>query len=675
MSNGNKTISLNSIGGKIVIISSIIVFFSLLLLSAISIPQMSNAIVTEAMSKLVAMQNSKVTALHDLLNRTVNDSSVIADTVDIKMAVDNLITYHKEMGISATGDYIITGESDDLTLKYSELYASINKNVQKYNDIYNYYDVLIVCVKHGHVMYSNAREADLGSNLSVGQYKDSSLGKLWKKAVTDKKTSIVDLESYEPSNGDPAMFIGSPVYDGEVMTALVVLQPNNNLINKIMTNSAGMGETGESYCVGVDNLMRTESRFSKQGESTILKRFIDTPASRVLDIEVKDTITNQIENSSGVEVLSAYSHGRIDELFNADFDWAVIAEINKSEIIKPVNNLIRVIILIAVIIIIIAVFILIFVSKTITTPIILAVEVAEKISSGNLDVNIESKYLNRKDETGALSVSLQTMIKQLTEVVGSVITGSEQMATASNQLSNGNHDLTVRTEAQASSLQETSAAIEQMNSSIRSNADNTTTADQLSRDALVKTEDGSRTVHSMIDSMNEISTSSNTISEIIDVINNIAFQTNLLALNASIEAARAGEQGKGFAVVAVEVRKLAKRSDKAATEISEIIKNSNKKVSEGLDMANGAGDMLNEINGAVKKVAVLITEISASSQEQLTSVDQIDNTLSTLDENTQKNASLVEEAGAATEELSTQAEELLNKMKFFKLSEEKHLLT
>ena len=290
--------------------------------------------------------------------------------------------------------------------------------------------------------------------------------------------------------------------------------------------------------------------------------------------------------------------------------------------------------------------------------------IADKISKGDL------RNENQKKEKNAQGVylSMIQMQSKLTEIVDISLTGSEQIATASEQLSSGNQDLSNRTEQQATALEETSSAIEEMNSSIRSNADNTGSADQLSRDALEKTSDGSAAVDTMITSMNEISVSSNKIADIIEVINNIAFQTNLLALNASIEAARAGEQGKGFAVVAVEVRKLAKRSDKAASEIAEIIKTSNKKVDEGVNIANNAGDMLTEINGAVKKVAALVGEISAASQEQLSSVDQIDKTLSSLDENTQKNAALVEEAASSTEELSAQAEELNTNMQFFKLS-------
>jgi len=660
---------IKSIGGKLIAVSSLIIISAMVILTVIALLQMSSSINGEAIAKLEAIQAGKQTEILDLFERTGKDSEVISATQEIKDAVEKLILYHEEMNISGTGDFDITGESEDLTRSYTEIYDSINKDLQKYNDVYGYYDVFIICAKHGHVMYTNAREADLGENISVGQYRDSGLGKLYKKVQSEGKTAIVDLEPYAPSDDVPAMFIGSPLFEQGEMKAIIALQVNNGKINKILNSTAGMGESGEAYCVGPDMLMRTESRFSKQGESTVLSLTVDTPASDVLNLEDSSTFHQVFKDYRGIEVVSVFSHTKIDETLNADFDWALIAEIDEAEIMAPVYSLVIILIILAAVIIAIAIVAMIFLSRSISKPIQAAVEASQEISKGNLKIQIDTKNLERKDEIGLLSNSLHEMINKLSDVVSVVLSGSEQIASASMQLSSGNQDLSNRTEQQATALEETSSAIEEMNSSIRSNADNTGTADQLSRDALEKTSDGSQAVSTMITSMNEISVSSNKIADIIEVINNIAFQTNLLALNASIEAARAGEQGKGFAVVAVEVRKLAKRSDKAAAEISGIIKSSNEKVDDGVKVANKAGEMLNEINGAVKKVTALVGEISASSQEQLSSVDQIDKTLSSLDENTQRNAALVEEAASSTEELSAQAEELNSNINFFKIKE------
>lgn len=292
-------------------------------------------------------------------------------------------------------------------------------------------------------------------------------------------------------------------------------------------------------------------------------------------------------------------------------------------------------------------------------------ELAGKIERGFLNMDISEEGAN--DEAGQILQSFKKMKEQLAFISQSIIIGSQQIAAASNELSIGNIDLSSRTEQQATALEETSAAIEEMNASIRSNSENTGTARQLSEDALSKTGEGTEAVVSMISSMNDISDSSHRIADIIEVINGIAFQTNLLALNASIEAARAGIHGKGFAVVAVEVRKLAKKSDKAAAEIVEIIKTSNEKVRVGVRTAEQTEKALHEVSTAVSKVTSLVKEISEASNEQLSTVNQIDSTLATLDENTQRNAALVEEAAASTEELSGQAEDLKKNISFFKV--------
>ncbi len=429
-----------------------------------------------------------------------------------------------------------------------------------------------------------------------------------------------------------------------------------------------------------DYLLRLDDKYVIRAENTILE--LKQQIQNISFSESKRTELYRLleDYLKGFKELVAENNNII--IYTADMREAVhkiepiVEELNslsqseiKEEVIKTAirikNNMLFSIILSCVIIVIIVIIFSLF-SRSLMRQIggdpAFIENIAKTISDGDLRIEFDSK----KPLVGACQ-SLYKMVDKLQNVVQGVQTGSKQITSASEQLSEGNQDLAVRTEAQSTALEETAAAIEEMNASIKSNADNTKTADQLSKDALSKTKDGSESVTSMITSMNEINISSNKIADIIEVINNIAFQTNLLALNASIEAARAGEQGKGFAVVAVEVRKLAKKSDKAASEIAHIIKSSNKKVSEGVAIANEAGDVLNEINSAVNKVTVLIGEISASSQEQLTSVAEIDRTLSGLDENTQKNGALVEEAAAATEELSAQATELYNNIQFFKV--------
>jgi len=665
----NRISFLKSIGGKLILVSSLVIILALFILSLIAVIQMSLALQAESRDKLKSIHHEKQVQLLSYIHKAGRDAMVISQSLDIHNAVEYLITYHNEMEITAAGDYDLTGRGDHLSRDYENLYDEIHRYLQKYEDIYGYQDVYIICARHGHVMYSNKKDADLGANLSAGPYKETVLAEVWNKVVSEKKLYLADLTPYPPKNGDAAMFIGTPVFLDGTLSAVLVLQLNHSQIMDFLSDNSGMGESGEVYCVGDDGLRRSESRFSDSDVSSVLVTKIDTEASRVLQQENTEPVFNLIEDYRGNSVYSVYSHGRIDEELNADFDWALIAEIDRSEVMKPVNSFLVFMVIAAVFIIVFAIVIMIIFSRTISMPIRAGSVAAGQIAAGVLDMEIDEKFKKRKDETGLLVNALLNMSSRLGEIVSIVISGSQQIASASTQLAAGNQDLSSRTEQQAAALEETSSAIEQMNASIRSNADNTVMADKLSRDTQLKAAEGEESVQKVIHSMDEINTASTRIGEIMEVMNNIAFQTNLLALNASIEAARAGEQGKGFAVVAVEVRKLAKRSDRAASEIAEIIKDSNSKVIEGVNVAQEAGDMLSEINGSVKKVTTLVGEISAATREQLSSVDQIDVTLSSLDENTQKNAALVEEATASTEELSSQAIEMNSHMQFFKLAE------
>ena len=131
------------------------------------------------------------------------------------------------------------------------------------------------------------------------------------------------------------------------------------------------------------------------------------------------------------------------------------------------------------------------------------------------------------------------------------------------------------------------------------------------------------------------------------MIDGISFQTNILALNAAVEAARAGEQGRGFAVVAAEVRSLAQRSAASAKEIRGLIEGSVTRVEAGARLVEQAGKTMEELVGSVRKVATIMTEIAAASDEQSSGIEQINKAITQMDTVVQMNASLVEEATAA----------------------------
>jgi methyl-accepting chemotaxis protein len=291
-------------------------------------------------------------------------------------------------------------------------------------------------------------------------------------------------------------------------------------------------------------------------------------------------------------------------------------------------------------------------------------KVMDSLAKGDLQHNMQGDY---SGVFGQVKGNVNETIVQLRSTVGVIRKSVDEITTISGEIAVGNNHLSSRTEQQAASLEQTAAAVEELTSTVRQNADNAKQANNLSSSARETAEKGGEIVSNAVEAMDEISRSSNKIAEIIGAIDEIAFQTNLLALNASVEAARAGEQGRGFAVVATEVRNLAQRSAASAREIKNLIQDSAEKVSTGVALVNESGEVLNEIVDSVREVGSIVAEISSASQEQTTGIDQVNISVTSIDELTQQNAALAEEASAASSLMSEQAKEMSQQVDFFKI--------
>ncbi|WP_454713920.1 methyl-accepting chemotaxis protein [Caulobacter segnis] len=275
--------------------------------------------------------------------------------------------------------------------------------------------------------------------------------------------------------------------------------------------------------------------------------------------------------------------------------------------------------------------------------------VADKVADG--DLTVETKPLSDKDTLG---IALQRMVERLRGVVSDAISASENVSAGSQELSAASEQVSQGATEQASSAEEASASMEEMAANIKQNADNAAQTEKIARQSAQDAEASGDAVNRAVDAMQ-------TIAEKIAIVQEIARQTDLLALNAAVEAARAGEHGRGFAVVASEVRKLAERSQTAATEISAVSSNTVK-------AAQSAGEMLTTLVPNIRRTAELVSEISAACREQDIGSSQINEAIQQLDKVTQQNASASEQMSATSEELAAQAEELQASIAYFRLS-------
>jgi methyl-accepting chemotaxis protein len=304
---------------------------------------------------------------------------------------------------------------------------------------------------------------------------------------------------------------------------------------------------------------------------------------------------------------------------------------------------------IALVVSILAAFII---TRSITRPIGEAVEINDKLTKGDLTVDIRTA---REDEIGQLLTSMKNMVEKLRDVASSVKDAADNVASGSSQMSDTANQMSQGASEQAASAEEASSSMEQMSGNIRQNADNAIQTEKIALKSAEDAREGGKAVVQTVAAMKQIV-------EKISIIEEISRQTDLLALNAAIEAARAGDHGRGFAVVASEVRKLAERSQKAAAEISKLS-------SSSMEVAEKAGSMLNSIIPDIQKTSELVQEISAASKEQDTGASQINRAIQQLDSVIQSNVSTSEEMSSMAEELYSQAEALRDTIQFFKLAD------
>lgn len=370
--------------------------------------------------------------------------------------------------------------------------------------------------------------------------------------------------------------------------------------------------------------------------------------------EIKKAISEGAEFEH--TVISEFSGKKVLRCFypvkfrNNNTPWSVMVEIPLDEVYANARALIILMFSVGLLSMLIMSVLIIFIARNITRPIIKSVNFAKEVSSGNLDANLSDIY--RTDELGELSVSLTEMSAQIHRIITSIYDNANGISSASFQLSSASQQIAEGANEQASSVEEVSSTMEQMASNIAQNDDNSKQANTMANNSL----NGIREVATRA---SQAMDASRNIAQKIKIVNDIAFQTNILALNAAVEAARAGEHGKGFAVVAAEVRKLAERSKIAADEIVGL-------ANQSLQLAEDAGQYMLKVVPDLEKTTQLVTEITASSNEQANGAAQVNNAIQQLSSVAQQNAASSENLATNAQQLAAQAEQLKEVISFFK---------
>jgi len=534
-----------------------------------------------------------------------------------------------------------------------------------YIEKYGYYDLFLIHPE-GKVFYTVTKEADYGSNMVNGKYADSGLGMLTRDVMKTKSYNLSDFKPYAPSNGEPAAFIAQPLLQNGEVVMVVALQLSLKSINQIMQQRDGMGDTGETYLVGPDKLMRSDSFLDGQAHSVIAsfadpsKGSVDTEASR---LALSGTTGERIiDDYNGNLVLSAFTPLNVGGM-----TWALIAEIDEAEAFASIISMRNYSIFIGLIAVIAICLSAVLITRSITTPVIKGVAMAQEMAKGDLTQHLD---IDQKDEIGILVHSLNGMSHSLREMFTDISSGTQTLTAASTELSSVSEQISnnaaqtsdksdnvsasaeemttsmnsvaAATEQTTTNIQMIVSAAEEMTSTINEIANNTAKGSQITSKAV-------ETAKQVSMKVDDLGSAAREISKVTDTIADISAQTNLLALNATIEAARAGDAGKGFAVVAGEIKALALQTADATNEISSKIAGVQTSTSESVLAIESIVEVINEINEVVITVATAIEEQSATTQEIANNVSQAASGLEEVNQNVNQTSVV---AGEVTEDIA-----------------------
>lgn len=300
-----------------------------------------------------------------------------------------------------------------------------------------------------------------------------------------------------------------------------------------------------------------------------------------------------------------------------------------------------------------------------------AISIINDMGKGDFNARFEKKLLEKKDQTGVLTKSIDDMQKNIGSVIYKIKQGIDVINNEISKISEGSSDLSDRSNSQAAALEELASSIEALSSSLKETAKSASEAKDMSAKAYSDTKSGVEAVMQTANNMKEISESSKKISDITKMIQSIAFQTNILALNAAVEAARAGEQGRGFAVVASEIRSLAQTVNDAASNITNIVEDTVNKIEIGNVSVTQSSELLSEIEKSVNDVSEVLTGISNSAIQEEDGIKQINQAVMELNNITQENSNMAQDSAMSSKEVSDRTENMVDEISYFKFKSDK----
>ena len=662
-----------SLHGRFMILMIVLALLPMIVVNYMGFVNYRNGMEQAAFERLATVRDDRSNEIDGYFQVMRRMLETLARQETLQEAIQGLSAAMKETGIEQTRKAFV-GRPDLTQSSAVPAYSAVHA---RYSDMFAGWrrqsgvEDLYLVDAEGNVVFSIRKTEAFGANLNDKPYSFDNLGILFRTLTQEFSATPVttDLGPFSAAGGQVVGFMGNHVTKEGASLGAFILQYGLRDLDEIILDPTGLGQTGETYLIGPEGLLRTNIRLSS--ESLALQYKVENETARRVmagEIGLRADV-----NRKGSQVLTAYRPLALDGL-----QWGIVTQIDRSEAEASAAAIIGPLVSVGLAGGLLIALIAYFVAGGLSRNVRPVVAAAMALTTGDLT---QRTSVRGDDEIGVMARTFNTMADGLGGIARRIVDSAAKLASSATEINATANQMSAGAESQAEQVIRTSTSMEEMSAAIQEVARNARSTAEATSVAVTRARDGSGRIQATLSDLDETNQAlqrlkdrSAEIDRLVALIGDIAAQTNLLALNAAIEAAGAGAAGARFDVVAEEIRKLAQRSaassDEIAVTVAEVRRETERaaeRMASTSAQAQAAGASLDDIVSGIASVDGMVAAITTSTDQQARAAEQVAEALQWITQVTQQTVQAARETAHTTDDLALLAQDMRSAVQQFKL--------